>query len=518
MRILIILLIILLLCNSGLAQNSLPENLDSYVTEVMQTFNVPGVSVAIVKEGRILLAKGYGTKETGKNDPVDNKTLFGIASNTKAFTATAIAMLVEEGKLSWHGRVIDYLPEFRLDDPYVTREMQILDLLVHRSGLGLGAGDLLWWPGSTYNRKEIVARLRYLPLKTSFRSAYAYDNVLYTVAGEVIERVSGLSWEDFIRTRILDRIGMTTTDVRHSAGIRGVVNIASPHAVVEGKLIPVMPFTSDNVNPAGGIHSNASDMAKWMIVQLDSGRINDQDRLFSRKSAGILWSPVTPMPVPVYGTELAPLQMDFRFYAPGFNVQDYRGKKLVTHTGGLPGYVSRVAMIPSEKIGVTVLTNQESGAAFNAITYYLLDYYLKAPVHDWLAAYKTVAEENMDKIDRSIKDKELQRNMDSMPSLPLEKYAGMYRDAWYGDITIGLNEGQLVIEFKHTPELAGKLEHWQYDTFVVKWNDRSLRGDAFITFELDSDGLIVCARMEPFSKEVDFSFDFQDLNLKPVTE
>ena len=232
----------------------------------------------------------------------------------------------------------------------------------------------------------------------------------------------------------------------------------------------------------------------------------------------MLWNPVTPMPVPRYGAELAPLQMEFRFYALGFNIQDYRRKKLVTHTGGLPGYVSKVAMIPSEKLGITVLTNQESSATFNAITYFLLDFYLKAPVYDWLVAYKTVVEENQNKIDRSMKDKELRRNMNSKPSLPLESYAGMYRDAWYGEIEIRLNEGKLVIEFKHTPKLTGKLEHWQYDTFAVRWNDRSLRGDAFITFELDADGAIVCARMEPFSKEVDFSFDYQDLNLKPVTE
>ncbi len=243
-----------------------PPDFDQFIDKVRETFEVPGLSVAIVKDGKVILASGYGTKDITKDDPVDEETLFGIASNTKAFTATALGILVEEGKLKWDGRVIDYLPWFQMSDPYVTREMTIRDLLVHRSGLGLGAGDLLWWPASTYDRKEIVRRLRYVPLATSFRSAYAYDNVLYTVAGEVIEAVSGMSWEKFIQTRILEPIGMTSSDVRHSAGIHGG-NIAIPHAKVEGTVRAVVPFTSDNVNPAGGIHSNALDMAKWMIVQ-----------------------------------------------------------------------------------------------------------------------------------------------------------------------------------------------------------------------------------------------------------
>ncbi len=387
---------------AGFPQSSQPEDFDPFITEVMETFEVPGVSVAIVQDGQVLLAKGYGTKVSGKNDPVDEETLFGIASNTKAFTATALAMLVEGGKLDWDFRVIDYLPGFRLSDPYVTQEMTIKDLLVHRSGLGLGAGDLLWWPATTYDREEIVRRLRYLPLKTSFRSAYAYDNVLYTVAGEVIERVSGLTWEDFIQQRILVPIGMTTSDVRHSAGTSGLGNMATPHAFVDGKLSPVKPFTSDNVNPAGGIHSNARDMARWMIVQLDSGRIGAGERLFSERSANMLWSPVTPMPIPKYGPELAPLQMAFRFYALGFNVQDYRGTKLLTHTGGLPGYVSRLAMIPFRKLGVMVLTNQESGAAFNAIVYHILDHFLDAEKYDWLAAYKKITEQSRKRLALSI--------------------------------------------------------------------------------------------------------------------
>ena len=260
-----------------------PPGFDAYVATVLKTFTVPGVAVAIVKDGKVVLARGYGVRRLGDPTPVDAQTQFGIASNTKIFTATALAILVEEGKVEWDAPVIRYLPWFAMYDPFVTRELTVRDLLVHRSGLGLGAGDLLWWPPSTYDRKEIARRLRYITPATSFRSAYAYDNVLYLVAGEVIEAVSGQTWEEFVRTRILARVGMTHSDVAHSAAGRPG-NVATPHAEVNDTVRPVAPFLSDNTNPAGGIVSGAEDMAKWVMVQLDSGRTADGSRLFSPAS------------------------------------------------------------------------------------------------------------------------------------------------------------------------------------------------------------------------------------------
>jgi CubicO group peptidase (beta-lactamase class C family) len=508
-------LLFLLIVAFQIAAQTLPGDFDNFIARVQKTFEVPGISIAIVQDGEVILASGYGVKRLGEQKPVDELTLFGIASNTKAFTATALALLVEEDKLDWEGRVVDYLPWFQMSDPYVTREMTIRDLLVHRSGLGLGAGDLLWWPASTYTRKEIVQRLRYVPLKTSFRSAYAYDNVLYTVAGEVINEVSGLSWEDFVRTRILQPVGMTGTDVRHSAG-GAAANIATPHAHVEGKLSMVEPFTSDNVNPAGGIHSNAVDMAKWMIVQLDSGRLANGSHLFSPQSTKELWNPITPLPVPDYPKELEPLQMNFNGYALGFGVRDYQGYKLVTHTGGLPGYLSRVAMIPQKKLGVTVLTNQESSAAFNTIYLHILDHLLGNESYDWLSTFQNLAEQRKKRIAQAEQNTEQIRDETSKPSLPLERYGGSYMDDWYGAIEIINRKGKLIIQFSRTPVLHGELEHWQHDTFVVRWYDRSLRGDAFITFWLNPEGTIEQVKMKPFSPAVDFSFDYQDLVLKSV--
>lgn len=492
-----------------------PFDLDATVARVMDTFEVPGIALAIVKDGQVIVAKGYGVRRLGEPIPVDSQTLFGIASNTKVFTAVALGLLVEEGKIAWDAPVIDYLPWFQMWDPYVTRELTIRDLLVHRSGLGLGAGDLLWWPPSTYTRKEIVRRLRFIKPATSFRSAYAYDNVLYLVAGEIIEAVSGLSWEDFVAQRILKKIGMTSSQVRYSA-TANKGNIAGTHARVDGVVRLIKPMESDNTNPAGGINSNAEDMAKWMLVLLGQGRLPDGSRLFSEKTAEELVTLVTPIPNPAPPPELAALKANFRGYGLGLNVHDYRGKKVITHTGGLPGYVSKVTLLPEWNLGITVLTNQEAGEAFNSLTWSIVDHYLGAPATDWVDAYLKVQARREAETAEAMKKAASARHVASKPSLALERYAGTYTDAWYGDIQITLENGKLVISFTRTPLLIGDLEPWQYDTFIVRWRDRELRADAYVTFALNPDGTIEQAKMKAVSPETDFSFDFHDLLLKPA--
>jgi CubicO group peptidase (beta-lactamase class C family) len=504
----------LLAAQNPTAQTAPPRDLDAYVTRVMHDFEVPGVAIAIVQNGRVLLAKGYGVRKLGDPAPVDDKTLFGIASNTKAFTATALGILVEEGKLRWDAPVIDYLPSFAMYDPFVTRELTIRDLLVHRSGLGLGAGDLLWWPTSTYDRKEIVRRLRYIKPATSFRSAYAYDNVLYSVAGEVIEAVSGQTWENFVQSRILAKVGMTGSTVRHSAAAAGG-NVATPHAPIDGTVRPIAAFASDNTNPAGGINSSATDIAKWLLVELDSGKLADGTRLFTPRTTFELWTIVTPYRVGRLPPDLAALQASFAGYGLGFEMRDYRGQKIVSHTGGLPGYVSRITLVPGRRLGIAVFTNQESTEAFQAITYRLLDHYLGAPATDWGAAFKILKARGDSATRAEERSAVAKRDSTSRPSLTLGKYAGTYRDVWYGDVTIALEAGKLVMRFSHTPGLTGDLEHFQYDTFIARWRDRELRADAYVTFALKPDGSIDQIKMAPISPATDFSFDFQDLLLVP---
>jgi CubicO group peptidase (beta-lactamase class C family) len=492
-----------------------PPDLDTTVACVMKAFDVPGISLAIVKDGRVVVAKGYGVRKTQEPALIDSQTLFGIGSNTKIFTATALGLLVEEGKLAWDSPVINYLPWFAMYDPFVTREITIRDLLVHRSGLGLGEGDLLLWPPSTYTRNEIARRLRYMKPATSFRSAYAYDNLLYCAAGEVIAAVSGKVWEDFVSERILAKFGMTGSNVRYSAAAKGG-NVAATHAKIDGVLRIVNPSTGENTNPAGGINSCADDMAKWMLVLLGKGQLPDGSRLFSERTFRELTTIVTPMPFGDPPPELAPIKMNFNGYALGLRIKDYRGLKVVTHTGGLAGYVSQVWLVPKINLGITVLTNQESESAFAALTYLIADSYLKAPKFDWLEGYikyrARVEAENAD----AVKKEASARNTASRPSLALEKYTGMYTDDWYGDIDIAFEKGKLVMRFTKTPGLVGDLEHWQYDTFIVRWRDRELRADAYITFWLNPDGSISQAKMKPASPDVDFSYDFQDLLLRPA--
>jgi CubicO group peptidase (beta-lactamase class C family) len=492
-----------------------PPDIDAWVARSMRAFEVPGLALAIVKDDAVVLAKGYGVRKLGEATAVDARTLFGIASNTKVFTATALGLLVEEGKIEWDAPVVRYLPAFAMWDPFVTREITVRDLLVHRSGLGLGAGDLLWWPESTYDRKEIARRLRFIQPATSFRTAYAYDNVLYLIAGELIETISGQTWENFVSSRILAKVGMTGSNVRHSSAAAGG-NVATPHAPVDGKVRPIRPFESDNTNPAGGINSSAEDMAKWLRVQLSGGRLADGSRLFSAATARQLTSIVTPIPIGDPPPDLPPLSMNFHGYGLGFDIRDYRGHKVVMHTGGLPGYVSRVAMIPDLNVGVAVLTNQESGEAFDAIAYHVLDHYLGAAPFDWIDGY-TKARARADARTAEAEGRAAAgRDASSKPSLPLAKYAGTYRDAWYGDVTIAEEAGRLALRFSRTPALAGTLEHWQHDTFIARWTDRELRADAYVTFALNPDGSIDQAKMRAVSPATDFSFDFQDLLLKPV--
>jgi CubicO group peptidase (beta-lactamase class C family) len=492
-----------------------PADLDTFVGNVLKTFEVPGISLAIVKDGKVAAARGYGVRKLGDPGAVDSRTLFGIASNTKVFTATALGLLVEEGKLEWDAPVVRYLPWFQMWDPYVTREITIRDLLVHRSGLGLGAGDLLWWPPSTYDRKEIARRLRYIKPATGFRSAYAYDNVLYLIAGEVIEALSGQSWEDFVTTRILSKVGMSASNVRHSAALNGG-NVAATHARVDGTVRPIEPFDSDNTNPAGGINSSAEDMAKWMNTLLAHGKLADGSRLISEATYRQITTLVTPMPMTDPPPELAPQRSNVLGYALGLIVTDYHGQKVLAHGGGLPGYVSWVMMVPDINLGVTVLTNQESVAALNAIALHVVDHYLGTPQIDWLEAYRKYSA----RVEAGVGDKDKKtaaaRDTSSKPSLPLKAYAGTYRDAWYGDIVIEPQGASLAIRFTKTPDLVGTLEHWQHDTFVARWNNRELRADAFVTFALNPDGSIDQAKMQAVSPSTDFSFDFQDLLLKPI--
>ncbi len=497
----------------------LPADLDQYIEKVLTTFEVPGMALAVVKDGKIVLAEGYGVRKMGTHTPVDAHTLFPIASNSKAFTATALTLLKEEGKLVWDKPVVEYLPWFSLSDPLVTRELSVRDLLVHRSGIAPYAGDLLQFPPSTYTRRELVERLKYLPLSTSFRSTYAYDNVLYLVVAELIKAVSGEEWEDFVKERIFSKVGMTATLSRFSL-FQKQQNAATSHAPVGGKVQPLEHFfeqgLGDISNPAGGIVSNVSDMARWLLTQLDSGRVAGGKRLFSPASAENLWRGVTPMPVYKVPEWIAPAQSDFNSYALGFRTYTYRNRKAVAHGGKLDGFVSQLVFFPDLDFGMVVLTNQECSNACYAVINHIVDHVMGVEPFDWIAGYRKQEDRKFANINKQEQEAVVERNEKSEPSLALANYAGKYRDAWYGGISIVQEQGKLIMRFEHSPQLVGEMEHWQYDTFIVRWYNKELRADAYVIFSLDHDGSIERVKMKAVSPITDVSYDFHDLNIFPI--
>jgi CubicO group peptidase (beta-lactamase class C family) len=496
------------------------DYVDRVVDRARSTFDVPGIAVAVVKDGKVVLAKGYGVRRTGEPAPVTEHTLFRIASNTKAFTSAALAILVDQKRIAWDDPVTQYLPAFQMYDPYVTREMTIRDLLTHRSGMGLGAGDLMFFPPSDLSPEEIVRRLRFIKPATSFRSTYAYDNLLYLVAGSLIPAVTnGQSWDDFLKARIFTPLGMTDT-VADTRSFKAAKDIATPHNKLSGKLEALPQEDVDNNAPAGALVSSASDLAKWMIVQLNEGLIEGNRRLFTAARSREMWSGVTVLPIEEPGKSAHPAfaetRPNFALYGLGWGLRDYRGKKTVGHTGMLAGFVSRTALVPDLKLGIVILTNGEATGAHSAIANTVIDHYLGAPETDWIAAFEARDKKERTEAEETLLKASGTRKTGTRPSLPLTSYAGRYRDPWYGDIRLEEHGGKLSIYFTHSPDLAGDLEHWQYDTFVARWKNRTLDADAYVTFTLSPDGAIDELRMKAVSPLTDFSYDFHDLLFKPV--
>jgi CubicO group peptidase (beta-lactamase class C family) len=498
-------------------------NLEADVTRVMKTFDVPGIAIAVVKDGKVIAARGFGVRKLGDPAPVDGKTLFEIASNSKAFTAAALAMLVDEGKLAWDDPVTRHLPDFQMYDAYVTHEMTVRDLLTHRSGLGLGAGDLLWWPTTNFSTDEIIEKLRYIRPATSFRGSYAYDNLLYIVAGKIIARKSGKSWGETVRERILKPVGMTTTTTSLLEN-EGNPNVAHSHSKIDDKIAVVKAVPAANAAGAVGINTNAEDIARWMTVLLDGGKLPGESkdgagkeaRLFSAAQGREMWTAQTPIKISEPKPALAATRPNFSAYGLGFQLRDYKGMKLAMHGGALQGFYSRVLMVPEAKLGIAILTNAESGGALTALQYRLLDQYLGAAPSDWIKLIGDAEHEAHAKELARVKNAVTARAAKSQPSLALAAYDGQYQDAWYGMATIKTVGGKKVMSFARTPDLTGELEHYQHDTFIVRWKERNFNADAYVTFSLNPDGSIERMKMAPVSTETDFSYDFADLTFTPV--
>ena len=459
------------------------KEIDAYAEKTRLEWNVPGIAVAIVKDDKVVFAKGYGVREMGKTEKVDENTLFAIASNSKAFTTASLAILIDEKKLNWDDKVMNYLPEFQLYNPYVTSELTIRDLVSHRSGLDTFSGDLLWYE-TNYNSDEILRRVRFLKPKSSFRSQFGYQNLMFIAAGRIVEKVSGKTWSQFVTERILTPLGMsrTTTSVKNLKD-----NFSMPHNESGGALRVLHSGNVDGASAAAGLNSSAADVAKWLRLQLGRGKFEGK-QIFSEQQSGVMWSAHTILGVNPFPAKDAPTRL-FSAVGLGWFLNDYRGRKVVSHGGGLDGMISQTAMMPEENLGLVVLTNSETGVN-TILQNKIFDVFLDAPKRDWSAERLERAKQNKAKAEEEDTKLVASRTADTIPSLLIKNYAGNYTDQLYGDATIAEENGKLVLRFIQSPNFVADLEHWHYETFQIKWRSSVAynfpRG--FVTFTIDKMG------------------------------
>ena len=488
------------------------QKVDSLVKTAMTKFNVVGTAVAIVKDGKVIHIKGYGVKSNFTKEEIDENSLFAIASNSKAFTTTALAILVEEGKISWQDKVIEHIPEFKMYNDYVTQNFNIQDLVTHRSGLGLGAGDLMFMPdGSDFTIDDILVNFQHFNPKSAYRTKFDYDNLLYLVAGELIARKSGMTWEEFVIRNVLNPLMMDNTFPSLDY-ILDETNSAKPHTMISDTLRVLSNFKTTASGAAGGIFSSVSDICKWMNLHLNKGKHGEKldKSLFSEESHNEMWRLHT-----IYQTNKSSrYNSHFAGYGLGWNLMDVKGNKLVYHTGSLPGVGSKIVMIPDINLGIAVFTNTEPGGSFlyESIIQSIIDSYLRLDYYNWIGHYLRNYKNQANRTDSETEKvwKTAKKNYGS--SIELDKYTGIFKDKWFGNVEIFEKENLLWFKSHRSPKLNGPLYHYETKTYAIKWKYKDMNADALISLYLDKCGKASRILIKGISSTIDFSFDFQDLD------
>jgi CubicO group peptidase (beta-lactamase class C family) len=495
--------LVAVLCGAPVAAEDSPlAGLDAYVQDAMKQWRVPGLAVGVVKDDEVVFARGFGVRRLGGNEAVDENTVFAIGSNTKAFTATALGVLVQEGEIRWDDRAIDHLDGFRLHDPYTTAELTIRDMLSHRSGYATWAGDLVWY-GSDYTRDEVLHRLRHLEPATSLRSRFGYSNFMFLAAGQVIPSVTGRSWDDFIRHRLFHPLGMTrsTTSVRE---LEGMDNVASPHTEVEGRVI-VIPYRNiDNCAPAGAINSSVIDMTRWLRLQLNTGTL-EGERIIDEAVIRATHTPQTP----VGGYPLRPAPFDdghFVAYGLGWVLHDHRGRLMVSHTGGIDGMLSDMGLLPEERLAVVVLSNCDAHRLSTALYQHIVDSCLGTREHDWSAWHFERAQQSKAGV---AAEAGIEVSETLEPRLSSDAYTGTFTNSLYGEARVELIDGELRIDLLAHESLESALVHRALDTFVAKWKDPFM-GVSEVSFTVDDSGAVSGFRVkvrEDFIDPLEYVFE-----------
>lgn len=461
-------------------------SLDGYIQKAVTDWGIAGLAIAIVHNDSVVYERGFGLREVGKPDRVDGRTLFAIGSNSKLFTSVLAGMMVDAKKMQWDAPATTYLPSFQLYDPWVTREITLRDLLSHRSGLGR-RGDMLWY-GSPFDRAEILRRIRYLKPNSSFRSQYGYQNIMVMAAGEATAAAAGRSWDDLVKERIFQPLGMTAsnTTVRD---LPSATDVATPHLLNNGRLTAIAWRNIDNIGPAGSINSSVDDMTKWLRFLLAGGKVGDR-QLIAPATLREISSPQTITPAPE--DTLSP-STHFHAYGLGVGMYDLLGVKVMSHTGGIDGMLSQVTWVPERRLGFVILTNTEGhNNVFAAVGRRILDLYLGAPPRDWSAIM--LAQTNKQEATQAAAEQRLEamRPKDSKPTLPIDRYAGEYTNEMYGDINVTQAGEKLVLQFG--PSLTGDLEPWSKDSYKIVWRDRR-EGTGLVEFFVSPVGTVSNLRL-----------------------
>ncbi|WP_245980593.1 serine hydrolase [Flagellimonas lutimaris] len=501
------------------------KQIDSVVNKAMSTIdNTVGFAIGVVKDGQIVHVKGYGLNSMDSNEAVTADTPFGIASNSKAFTSAALAILVDQGKIKWEDKVIEYIPEFKMYNDYVTNNFNIHDLLTHRSGLGLGAGDLMIFPnGSNFTIQDVLAAFQYFEPTTAFRTKFDYDNLLYLVAGELTARVSGKSWETFVDEEILKPLEMHNSYASYYDALKHG-NIAVAHSF-DGKRLNAIQNPKPNLKQkmngaAGGIWASANDMCKWMLAHLNEGKYGTglDKTLFSEQQQQEMWRVHTPMNK--QSDPRSPFKSHFSGYGLGWFLSDFNGFFKVEHSGLIAGMSSEVTLIPELELGIVVLNNSEGAGFLNGLMgFVLLDEYLNLETGiNWLEMAQGMQQHGQQISDPDAEKvwSKVEANKDVKIDKP--KYIGVYSDNWFGKVEVYDKGGELWFKSHKSPRLNGKMEFYEDNTFAIKWEYQDMKADALAIFSLDNSGTAQTIKMKGISRFIDFSFDFQDLDLRRVLE
>lgn len=462
---------------------SLPEDFESWIESSRKDWKIPGMAVGVVKDGEVIYAKGFGEKRLGSGEQVDANTIFSIASVSKNITAAALGILVDEGKINWDDKIIQHIPWFQLKDPWVTQELTIRDALTHRVGLGRILGNRLQFMTES-SRDSVLYQMRFMDLEKPFRSEFVYNNIMYSLAGQIIEHVDGRTWDEFLKERLFEPLEMNSSSTSITQLKKGD-NQAYPHQEINGEVVPIQRRNWDNAGPAGGVNASINDLNKWMLMQFGVPGIYNGNTIISEKQMNEIRKPQMIR----YQSKALSAQNSYGF---GWSITDYNGKRVISHGGATDGFNTAMYLLPELDLGIIVVANNFNSLG-NAIAYQVMDAFLgdneSETETDWSKRYLESHRMAFDKAAKAREEIHQNRAKKTKPTLDLDAYVGIYQSKGYGKVEVKKEGQNLIMHFWNSDNLLAKLEHWHYDTFRAVWKNPAQR-EEFMQFHLNKKGKV----------------------------